>query len=68
MPRENHPSYVPQLDHGAHWGPSGSATGDHRHWFWTKDNAWRSEDMAFWADSELNRPVAVIEALERIGR
>lgn len=67
MPRENHPSYQNHLDHGAHWGPAGSATGDHRHWFWVL-GIQTFDDQAYWNDTELNRPVAVIEALWRIGQ
>lgn len=65
MPQHDHPSYQNHLDHGARWGPAGSATGDHRHWFPTSDPGYV---QLYWTDTELNRPVAVIEALERIGR
>lgn len=70
MPRENHPSFQPHLDHGAIWGPSSSETHDHRHWF---SASWRAgrfpiEASFAWTDTELNRPVAVIEALAQAGR
>jgi hypothetical protein len=66
MPRENHPSYQPHLDHGAFWGPSSSETQDHRHWFQV---TWQGDPYAVcWADTELNRPVAVIHALEQAQR
>lgn len=66
MPGEDHPSYQNQLDHGAHWGPYCSETGDHRHWFPANDNDFVC--VMYWTDTELNRPVAVIEALGHIGR
>jgi G:T-mismatch repair DNA endonuclease (very short patch repair protein) len=66
MPRENHPSYQPHLDHGAFWAPHTSETRDHRHWF---NVPWGDTEYAVaWTDTELNRPVAVIKALEQIGR
>lgn len=66
MPQHDHPSYQSHLDHGARWGPSGSSTGDHRHWFWVLGTHC-PDDMAYWVDTELNRPVAVIEAMDGLG-
>lgn len=65
----SHPSYQPHLDVGAHWGPASSETHDHRHWFAVHLPFGFFDGTSYaWTDTELNRPVAVIRELDRIGR